>query len=106
MRIVYIADDGTEFDGKWECEDYEYLLNNPLLEDITMYNEDGEILTNIFDQETYEYAMKIIVPTNEAAVSLRDLGERNGWCAYADIKDAGTWVWEHGFNGKFVKVEE
>ena len=106
MRTVYIADDGKEFDDKFECEDYEWLLNNPYLKDIKMYDEDGVVLKDIFDEETYDYAMKIVVPTDEAAVALRDLGERNGWCAYADIKASGTWVWECGFNGKFVKVEE
>lgn len=106
MRTVYIADDGTQFDDQWECEDYELLLNNPCLKDIIVYNGDGEVLSNIFDEETYEYATKIIVPTNESAVALRELGERNGWCNYADIKESGTWRWKCGFKGKFIKIEE
>lgn len=107
MKTIYIADDGTQFDDQWECLDYEWVLRHPLAKDIVLYNEDGEILNNLFDEETYEYVMKIVVPTDEAAYALRELGERNGWCSYSDVKTAGTWVWKiiDRLNGHFVKVE-
>ena len=104
MKIIYIADDGKEFDDKWKCLDYEWMLSHPHLKDIVLYSEEDEILDDLFDQETYEYVMKIIVPTDEAACDLRELGERNGWCAYEYIESAGTWIWE-GLNSSFVKVD-
>lgn len=27
MRAIYIADDGTQFENKWDCEEYEWILN-------------------------------------------------------------------------------
>lgn len=24
MRVIFIADDGTEFDDEWDCKDYEF----------------------------------------------------------------------------------
>ena len=47
MRIVYIADDGKEFDNEFECEHYEWLQNHPNLKYIKCYNEDGKLFDDI-----------------------------------------------------------
>ena len=108
MKIIYIADDGKQFDDEFECEHYEWILRHPSLKEIVCYNEDGEVLEDIFAQDTYEYSMKIVVPTDEAAKELYELGRYMGFCCYEDIDSAGTWIWEDlpPRNGHFVKVEE
>lgn len=108
MKVIYVADDGTQFDDRYECEYYEWVLNHPSLKEIVFYDEDGNVLADIFSQDTYEYTMKIFVPTDEAAKELSGLGRYAGFCAYENIDSAGTWVWKvfDRLNGKFVKVEE
>lgn len=102
MRVVYIADDGKEFDDQYDCEDYEWKLNHPSLNDIRLYDEKGNELKNIFSQNTYEIVMKIIVPSEIAAKDLCELGHYTGYCSYKDINEPGEWVWN---NFIFVKVK-
>jgi hypothetical protein len=104
MRTIYIADDGTQFDDEYDCQDYEWKLKHPGLKDIIFYDMKDDVLEDIFSQTTYEDTMKIVVSTDEAVKDLYELGRYYGWCAYEDVTEAGTWVWENGLNGKFVKV--
>ena len=102
MRVVYIADDGKEFDDQYDCEDYEWKLNHPSLNDIRLYDGDGNELKDILSQDTYEIVMKIVVPSEIAAKDLRELGYHTGWCCYEDISEPGEWGWN---NDIFVKVK-
>lgn len=65
MRIVYIADDGTQFDDEWDCRDYEFRKTLDL-SDIEVYDENGIRLMDIFDEDTYNKAMKVIVKTEKS----------------------------------------
>ena len=39
-KEVYIADDGTEFDSKWKCEQYEFeMLKKPILDNLQRCEE-------------------------------------------------------------------
>lgn len=91
MRVLYIADDGTEFDDQWDCEDYEWIQNHQRLKEIVFLDEDGKTLENPMSENTYINAETIVVPTDEAAKELRELGEYCGWF-YDSIISAGTWV--------------
>ena len=58
--MVYIADDGTEFDNKIDCENYEWeKLNKPLLEKLHRCN-DADDMPNVHggfvsDYNSYEW---------------------------------------------------
>ena len=105
MRILYIADDGKEFDNEFECEHYEWLQNHPHLNDIKCYDKDGKLFEDIMADDTYNYCQKVVVPTDECAKELSDLADYTGYCYYSHIIEAGTWVFEEkGMDGKFVKV--
>ena len=105
MRILYIADDGKEFDDEWECKDYEWKLNHHHLNDVRLYDKDEMRLRDIFSEDTYNNVVKIIVPNNYAAKDMKELANYTGYCYYAHITEAGTWVFEEkGTDGKFVKV--
>ena len=105
MRVVYIADDGKEFDDEWECKDYEWKLNHHHLNDVRLYDKDEMRLRDIFSEDTYNNVVKIIVPNNYAATDMKELANYTGYCYYAHITEAGTWVFEeNGTDGKFVKV--
>lgn len=105
MKIIYLADDGTEFDDEFECEHYEWILNHPHLKDVCCYDKDGNELKDIMVEYTYDYSEKIVVPTDEAAKDLQELADYTGYSYYAHITESGTWIFENeGFDGRFVKV--
>ena len=105
MKVIYIADDGKQFDDKCECENYEWLLTHPHLKDVLCFDENGNRLENFMSEYTYEHTEKIIVPTDEAAKDLRELARYTGYCYYSHITEAGTWMFKlNGSDGRFVKV--
>ena len=105
MRVVYIADDGKEFDDEWDCEHYEWLQKHPHLKEIKCYYKSGKLCEDIMADETYNYCDKVVVPTDECAKELCDLANYAGYCYYSHITEKGTWVFEeNGSDGRFVKV--
>lgn len=105
MRIVYIANDGKEFDDEWKCEDYEWLQNHPHLNEIKCYDENGNRFEDIMEDRTYNYCKKVVVPTDECAKELSDLAHYAGYCYYEQITESGTWEFEEmGADGRFIKV--
>ena len=106
MRIVYIADDGTQFDNEYECEHYEWSLNHQNIYNIQMYDGAGSILVNFSSQDTYENADKIIVPDNAALEDLHELARLTGFCYYHQIESPGTWEFRmDGYDGRYIKTE-
>lgn len=106
MRIVYIADDGTQFDNEYECEHYEWSLNHQNIYNIQMYDGDGNILVNFSSQDTYENADKVIVPDNAALEDLHELARLTGFCYYHQIESPGTWEFRMGgYDGRYIKTE-
>jgi hypothetical protein len=103
MRIIYIADDGTQFDDRFDCEDYEWKLNHPHLQDIHILDKDGNKLEDIFSNNTYNRSAKIIVVSAEAVKDLKDLADYTGYCNYEDINKVGEWEFDN-YTKKFVMV--
>ena len=108
MKIVYIADDGTEFNNEYDCRDYEWMLERKEVFDlIEFYDVDGNKIENIMTEDAYNIVWTIVVPTEEAAKAIVDLGNYQGFSAYLDICSAGTWEWhEDGFNGSFIRTKQ
>ena len=105
MKVLYIADDGKEFDNEYDCEDYEWLLNHSNLKDIKCYDKNGKLFENLMDENTYLYSEKIIVPTDMCAKELKELATYTGYYCYSHITEAGIWmVKEHKNDWEFVKV--
>lgn len=95
MKILYIADDGTQFDTEFDCEYYEWKLNHPHLKDIQVFDKDGNKFENIFDEDTYNYSDRIVV-SNEAAVNdIQDLADYTGYCYYKHIDKPGEWYFDN-----------
>ena len=103
MKVIYIADDGKFFDDEFECEDYEWKLNHPYLEDIYFFDKDNNRLSDIFSDESYGETERVVVLNEKAVKDLHDFVEYTGFCSYESINECGDWV----FNEKeceFVKV--
>ena len=75
MRILYIADDGKEFEDEFECEHYEWMLNHPNLKYIKIYdNRTGELFDDIMTDDAYNYGDKVVIPT-EFALKIYMIGQ-------------------------------
>lgn len=88
MYTIYIAEDGTPFKNAFECEDYEWKLNHPFLKTIYFYDENNNLLTDIFNEKTYNECVKVFVPDEEALKDLSDFVSYTGFCSFEDIKEA------------------
>ena len=110
MRVIYIAEDGTLFDNEWDCEHYEFRASLKGLKDIVCLDEDGEILYDLFSQDTYNYGNVISVLTDDALKTLHKIANYCGWCLWDDIDSIGTWSFKEDnrpfCEGKFIKVKE
>ena len=107
MKILYIADDGTEFDNKFDCEDYEFKLDHPFLSSICFYDSAGKELNDAFSEETYQMATKVMIPTMEAVKDLQDLRAYTGFCDYEYITEPGVWEFnEKDFSGCFKLISK
>lgn len=97
MRTIYIADDGAQFEDKWECEVYEFCQTLPDLDKIILVDDNGKILNSdsmlLFDEDTYTNTQVIIISSAEAVKSLHKIAEYTGFCEYKDITQPGFWRW-------------
>lgn len=103
MRTVYIADDGTQFDDKYACEWYEFVLRHPHLNEILMY-EGHKQVKDILTEYAYHHSNKVVIPTEEALKDFLEYASLCGYCCFEDITEVGTWK----FNERketFVKVK-
>ena len=99
MRIVYIADDGKEFDDEFECEHHEWMLNHQNLKYIKIYdNRTGELFDDIMTDDAYNYGDKVIVPTESALKDLYDWATYSGYCYFHQITEVGTWIFNEKEN--------
>ena len=99
MRVLYIADDGKEFDNEFDCEHHEWMLNHSNLKYIKIYDgRTGELFDNIMTDEAYEYGDKVIIPTEFALKDLHDWATYSGYCYFHQITEAGTWVFNENEN--------
>ena len=96
MRVVYIANDGTEFDDEWDCEVYEAGIKHTGLLDIEFYDVNNQLYQidklSVFDEWVYYKAEKVVIPTQKAYDDFAWLTEETGWCEWEDITEPGIWV--------------
>lgn len=94
MRILYIADDGTEFDNEFECEYYEEIKRHNKVNDIEVYDADGNrvLFESVYNDAFYNEAEKIIIHTEEEATDILWLAEYTGWLEFEQLTSVGTWV--------------
>ena len=104
MRTIYIADDGKQFDNCWDCEEYEFVLHNRTIEDITFIDEHGLILNlpdgyNIEDIiRITDKAYRVIIPDKRSLDALQNYCTEGIPCVYGQINSPGEW--------KFVLVDD
>ena len=95
MKVIYIANDGKEFDNKYDCENYEWELKHTHLNEICFYDKDGNKLYDAYSEDTYNNAERIVVPNENAAKELQELARYTGYCCYGDITECGEWHFDY-----------
>ena len=65
MRTVYIADDGKQFEDEYECKQYELNLKYPHLQTIEVYNQEGEKMIDLLDDDTYNNCSRIVIHSKD-----------------------------------------
>lgn len=95
MRTVYIADDGKQFEDEYECEHHEFELKHPHLQTIEAYNKDGEKMTDLLDEDTYNNCEKIILHSEEELSDLQYAADYFGFYSYCDIDEVGEWIFDY-----------
>lgn len=103
MRAIYIADDGSLFDDKVDCEDYEWKLNHPHLKDIHIFDNDGNEFEDVLSEAAYNCSAKIVVTSDEAVNDLHALAEYTGYCCYRQVNEVGEWIFDE-HEERFVMV--
>lgn len=99
MRVIYIADDGKEFNDEIDCEYHEWLLKHSNLKYIKIYDRrTGELFDNVMTDEAYEYGDKVVIPTEFALKDLHDWATYGGYCYFHQITEAGTWLFNNNKN--------
>lgn len=105
MKVIYIADDGTQFEDRWTCEGYEWALNHKNIYNVLIYDENGNRFTDFMSQDTYENANIVIVLDNAALEDLHELARLTGFCCYHQIESSGKWEFKmDGYDGCYVKT--
>lgn len=104
MKIIYVADDGTQFDNEFECEDYEWQLAYKHINDVYFFDKDQNRLGDAFSCETYNKADIISVLNKDALQALHELADYTGFLSYLDVTECGIWTFNYDV-AKFVKAE-
>ena len=93
MRVVYISDDGKECANKFDCEQHEWIVNNPNIENIHIYDKDGDELVDLFSENTYDKSHRIEIPDEKTLEALHKLVDYTGFHLYKTIDGCGTYVY-------------
>lgn len=95
MKIWYEAEDGTFFEYEDDCYRHEVTLKHNHLHTIVFFNGEGKKYTigdDIFDDDIYQKAEKVIIHTTEELVDFIWLSEECGWTEFSQITSVGEWI--------------
>jgi hypothetical protein len=108
MRTIYMADDGKQFDDKYDCLDYEFGMRiKGGAKQITIIDENGAVVhTPLTSEDTYSNAYKIIVTGMLGIRTLQEISDYAGFTAYDDIDVPGVWVYNKDDLNPHFKKED
>lgn len=96
MRILYIANDGTEFENEWDCEAYEEAQNHPEITNVVFYDKNNcpyKVGSDLFDDDIYNDCEKVLIHDEKEYEAFQWLARECGWCEFQNqIKSPGLWV--------------
>lgn len=91
MEILYKAKDGTIFDSKRECENYENILECKRLADsLFWWNDKRESIPVSIDADSLYY---FYIKSEDALEFMEEVFSDYGWSAYDDLEVGGMYYW-------------
>ena len=103
-RIIYEADDGTQFDYEEDCLEYEWGLKLGDNIEFALVNHKKTRKLNPKDYKSYEEAWYIFVPNETAFKQLQDAWDGNYIDAcyppflWEDVHKYGLWAYDESIN--------
>lgn len=94
MRAIYIADDGTQFVDKNQCQEYErehsqFYKNGKLI--ISGLDSDNEKIS-FFDDDFIEEAIILYLATEKAVEIFKERCDEEGVTSYG-VDEPGIYIW-------------
>lgn len=111
MKTLYIADDGTEFDNEFDCENYEEIETHKEVLDIDFFdiNDNPIEMTKdtVFDDRNYFNVYRIVIHSEKELSALNWLAEYCGWCEFEPeyIDSVGTWIYDDSDDGSWQRIK-
>ena len=107
MKIWYESEDGILFDKEDDCYVHEQKQKHTHLNTIDFFDKENNRYTigdNIFDDNVYYDAERIIIHNKDEYNDFTWLADECGWAEFNLINDVGEWVREEkSWDGKWNK---
>ena len=101
----YIADDGTEFDDRFECDEYEN-RNNPEINNVRFFNSNGSEVKFSSNDNFFTDINKIIINDGNQYQAFKKVTNFYGW-HFDEINQPGTWMWVDELKlDRFIRVDD
>lgn len=109
MKIWYESEDGVFFESEDDCYAHEQKQKHVHLNTIIFFDKQGVkyvIGDDIFDDDIYQNAERIIIHSIEELVDFIWLSEECGWTEFSQITSVGEWIREEKhWDGYWQKVK-
>lgn len=97
MKVWYESEDGIFFDNEDDCYKHEQKLEHNNLSTIVFFDKNNNMYSigeNIFDEDIYQKAEKVIIHNTQELADFWWLTIESGWCEFEQIKGVGEWIRE------------
>lgn len=109
MKTIYIADDGTQFDDEYKCEDYEFYCNILMKlpkSGVSFMTKEKQLLNypTSYDaiEEVYGNCDYVYIDSEEGGKLMEEINKE---CGFYFPTEIGHWHWGGDFTADFVKDE-
>lgn len=100
MKIIYIADDGTQFDNRIDCEEYEQRSFEEEI-NIKIFDYQNYLIPSSQIAIDYDYVYKIIIFDMKDLEDIKRIQQYYGF--YPDVNSIGTWIYNED-NQCWIKI--
>ena len=91
MKLMYVADDGMQFDSEWDCmlHEHECFMRTVAIKAI---DSDGRQIADLSADDDFNRVQKIYIETRDELNQIRRIDQ---WCGfYGEIDAIGVWKWD------------
>ena len=100
MKVVYVADDGVQFDDYDDCMEHEFELFMKTT-NIKVYDKNRHRLDNIHTEDSYNQSYRVVLKDEADLKALQTIQDYTGF--YCDIDKVGTWRYNDKLDRWYIK---